>query len=153
MLHISRSAISAMSVGGHLRRSCMISADGSLSPVASVPGECWSRKRWAGSHVAFHAQRKLVALQHHRHLSYRCHVRTCNATHVRVVDRSHLGPRGCVHDGPGGRTRRRPRPSRISRQPRCNFCRRFKLASAGRTGSITRSLGPKKRRRASDLHA
>src|SRR5712664_3805794 len=32
MLHISRLAISAMSVGGHLRPSCTIAADGSLSP-------------------------------------------------------------------------------------------------------------------------
>ncbi len=87
-----------------------------------------------GSRVAFHTPRKL-------------------ATHVRVIDRSHLGPCGCAHDGPGGRTRRRPRLSRISRQPRRKFCRRCKLTSAGGTGSITRSLGPTNRRRASDLHA
>ena len=106
-----------------------------------------------GSRVAFHTPRKLVALRHHRQRSWRCHVGTANATHVRVIDRSHLGPCCCAHDGPGGRTRRRPRLSRISRQPRRKFCRRCKLTSAGGTGSITRSLGPTNRRRASDLHA
>src|SRR5260370_13646055 len=90
---LSRWTLSAM---GHLRPSCMISADGSLSPVSFRARRILVTEEMGGSNVAGHSSRKLVALQHHRHLSYRSHVRTCNSTHFRAFSTSHLDTSSCL---------------------------------------------------------